>query len=62
MAFGKRQPIGVELVKRGIVTENDVQTALIEQKKSPNKKIDEILKETVATIKKVEPDCTVLIK
>ena len=38
MAFGKRQPIGVELVKRGIVTENDVQTALIEQKKSPNKK------------------------
>ena len=44
MAFGKRQPIGVELVKRGIVTENDVQTALIEQKKSPNKKIGEILK------------------
>ena len=45
MAFGKRQPIGVELVKRGIVAENDVQTALIEQKKSPNKKIGEILKE-----------------
>ena len=45
MAFGKRQPIGVELVKRGIVTENDVQTALIEKKKSPNKKIGEILKE-----------------
>lgn len=45
MAFGKRQPIGVELVKRGIATENDVQTALIEQKKSPNKKIGEILKE-----------------
>lgn len=45
MAFGKRQPIGIELVKRGIVTENDVQTALIEQKKSPNKKIGEILKE-----------------
>ena len=45
MAFGKRQPIGVELVKRGIVTENDVQTALIEQKKSLNKKIGEILKE-----------------
>ena len=45
MAFGKRQPIGVELVKRGIVTENDVQAALIEQKKSPNKKIGEILKE-----------------
>lgn len=45
MAFGKRQPIGVELVKRGIVIENDVQTALIEQKKSPNKKIGEILKE-----------------
>lgn len=25
-------------------------------------RFDEILKETVATIKKVEPDCTVLIK
>ena len=45
MAFGKRQPIGVELVKRGIVKEKDVQTSLIEQKKSPNKKIGEILKE-----------------
>ena len=45
MAFGKRQPSGDELEKRGIVTENDIQTALIEQKKSPNKKIGEILKE-----------------
>lgn len=27
-----------------------------------NSRFDEILKETVATIKKVEPDCTVLIK
>ena len=45
MAFGRRQPIGVELVKRGIVTEEDVQRALIEQKKYPNKKIGEIIKE-----------------
>lgn len=45
MAFGKLSANWGELVKRGIVTENDVQTALIEQKKSPNKKIGEILKE-----------------
>ena len=45
MAFGRRQPIGVELVKRGIVTEEDVQRALIEQKKYPTKKIGEIIKE-----------------
>ena len=45
MAFGKRQPIGVELVKRGIITEEDVQRALLEQKKNPNKKLGEIIKE-----------------
>lgn len=44
MAFGKRQPIGVELVKRGIVTENDVQTALIEQKNLLIKKLVKYLK------------------
>ena len=31
MAFGKRQPIGVELVKRGIVTENIYQTIKIKE-------------------------------
>ena len=28
MDMRRRQPIGVELVKRGIVTENDIQKAL----------------------------------
>ena len=45
MAFGKRQPIGVELVKKGIVTEEDVQRALLEQKKNPNRKLGEIIKD-----------------
>ena len=45
MAFGKRQPIGVELVKKGIITEDDVQRALLEQKRNPNKKIGEIIKD-----------------
>lgn len=45
MDVRKRQPIGIELVKRGLVTEDDVQLALQEQRKSPNKKIGEILNE-----------------
>ena len=43
MDLRKRQPIGVELVKRGIVTENDVKEALEYQKENPNKKIGDIL-------------------
>lgn len=43
MELRKRQPIGIELVKRGVVTSNDIETALKEQKKNPNKKIGEIL-------------------
>ena len=43
MDVRKRQPVGIELVKRGIVTEEDVNNALIEQRKSPNKKLGEIL-------------------
>lgn len=45
MAFGKRQPIGVELVKKGIITEDDVQRALLEQKNNPTKKLGEIIRE-----------------
>lgn len=33
MEFKKRQPIGIELIKRGLVTEEDVRKALLEQKK-----------------------------
>ena len=43
MDVRKRQPLGIELVKRGIVTENDIETALQEQRRNPNKKIGEIL-------------------
>lgn len=41
---GKRkQPLGIELVKRGIVTEDDIARALDYQKNEPNKKIGDIL-------------------
>ena len=45
MDLKKRQPIGVELVKRGIVKEIDIQRALDFQKTSPQKKIGDILYE-----------------
>ncbi len=43
MEMRKRQPIGVELVKRGIVTENDIEKALEYQRDHPNKKLGDIL-------------------
>ena len=39
----KRQPIGIELVKRGIVREADIEKALDYQKTHPNKKIGDII-------------------
>ena len=45
MDVRKRQPIGIELVKKGIVTEDDISNALILQRKEPEKKIGEILYE-----------------
>lgn len=39
----KRQPMGIELVKRGIVTEDDIEKALDYQKTHSNKKIGDIL-------------------
>ena len=44
---------------------NDASVSFMTQKltiDADDSRFDEILKETVATIKKVEPDCTVLIK
>lgn len=38
-----RQPIGIELVKKGVITEGDIQKALEYQKSHPNKKIGDIL-------------------
>ena len=43
MDIRRRQPIGVELVKRGIVTEEDIKNALDFQKEHPNRKIGDIL-------------------
>ena len=43
MDMRRRQPIGVELVKRGIVTENDIQKALEYQREHPNRKLGDIL-------------------
>ena len=43
MEMRKRQPIGVELVKRGIVTEKDIEKALEYQREHPNRKLGDIL-------------------
>lgn len=43
MDMRKRQPIGVELVKKGIVSEADIENALKYQKEHPSKKIGDIL-------------------
>lgn len=41
----RRQPIGIELVRRNVVSENDIQKALQYQRNHPNKKIGDILNE-----------------
>ncbi len=43
MDVRRRQPIGVELVRRGIVTEADIERALEMQRENPNKKLGDIL-------------------
>ena len=43
MAFNTKAPLGVELVKRGIVEEKDIKVAIEYQKQHPNKKIGDIL-------------------
>ena len=43
MDMRKRQSIGVELVKRGIVTEKDIEKALEYQREHPNRKLGDIL-------------------
>ncbi|MCI8482386.1 MAG: Flp pilus assembly complex ATPase component TadA [Clostridia bacterium] len=39
----RRQPIGIELVRRGVINEHDIQKALEYQKTHPNKKMGDIL-------------------
>ena len=43
MEVRRRQPLGVELVKRGIVTENDIEKALEYQRQHSNRKLGDIL-------------------
>lgn len=43
MEIKRRQPIGVELVKRGIVTETDISKALDYQRENPSRKLGDIL-------------------
>ena len=43
MEMRRKQPIGVELVKRGIVQEADIENALQYQREHPSKKIGDIL-------------------
>lgn len=43
MDVRRRQPIGVELVKRGVVTEQDIEEALQYQRKHPNMRLGDIL-------------------
>ena len=43
MDMRRKQPIGVELVKRGIVTEKDIEKALEYQREHPNRKLGDIL-------------------
>ena len=45
MEMRRKQPIGVELVKREIVTEGDIEKALDYQRKNPNMKLGDILYE-----------------
>ena len=54
MDFKRRQPMGVELVKRNIVKEDDIENALQYQREHPNMKIGDILYELkqIVAIKK----------
>ena len=44
MEINKRVPIGIELVKRGLITQSDINKALEYQRKNPQKKIVEIIR------------------
>lgn len=43
MEIRKNIPIGIELVKKGLITEDDIQVALSYQKENPSKKMGDIL-------------------
>lgn len=43
MDVKRRQPIGIELVKRGVVNQDQIKTALDYQKAHPNAKLGDII-------------------
>lgn len=43
MDVKRRQPIGIELVKRGVVTQEEIRVALDYQKEHPNEKLGDII-------------------
>ena len=43
MDIKRRQPIGIELVKRGVVSQEEIRIALDYQKSHPNEKLGEII-------------------
>ena len=43
MEMRRRQPIGIELVKRGVITQEDIEKALEYQREHPNNKLGDIL-------------------
>ncbi len=43
MEMRRRQPIGIELVKKGVVTENDIERALQYQREHPSTRLGDIL-------------------
>ena len=42
MATENRRPIGIELVRKGLITESDIEKALVYQKNNPDKKLGDI--------------------
>lgn len=43
MASENRKPIGIELVRRGLISESDIEKALLYQKDNPDKKMGDII-------------------
>ena len=39
----RKQPMGIELVRRGVITQEDIETAIDYQKSNPSKKLGDIL-------------------
>lgn len=70
MDVKRRQPIGIELVKRGVVNQNDIRVALDYQKQHPEEKLGDIIhklnlcdeRRLLAAIGEIFGEKTMLIK